>query len=327
MKRFITYGILILFMLISLVGCGHKEAMELMDVPETKEPQIVWVNENVNYAWGYQHEGTFMDSEGNVYAFSFSVPNFYPDMNASEDTIVDKLQAICPYVTPLFTLDEDVVKKIYNLGQNIDVTETYETENMSFDRGEKILSFYNSKEGKRVKCREVGDNTGELDSKAAKKFMEYFDETVMTKIQTACTAMDEQVYEAAVIHYYDASLFLKNIHSGYMTDNGFMTFVVENDEDIKDLEKQTGSDFGISKWKEEHAGDYVFFLAYDAVSSTGYDIKKKGLLYQNNKVMFVPDIENSVSPGPGDIVGEAMDGFIFIGAIPVEVLQDGYTFY
>ena len=55
------------------------------------EGEIVLISRHVNYAWGYDDSGVFVDSEGNVYPFDFHAQ--YGGLSKSSD-LVQKLDFI-----------------------------------------------------------------------------------------------------------------------------------------------------------------------------------------------------------------------------------------
>ena len=59
--------------------------------PRTPEGEIVLISRYVNYAWGYDDTGVFVDSAGNVYPFDFRVQ--YGGLGGRSD-LVTKLELI-----------------------------------------------------------------------------------------------------------------------------------------------------------------------------------------------------------------------------------------
>ena len=55
-------------------------------------------------------------------------------------------------------------------------------------------------------------------------------------------------------------------------------YVVTNEEERTALEGILGSDFGIAEWQNGKAIDCIFFIEVVNVSSSGYDIKREGIL-------------------------------------------------
>ena len=72
MKKKITFTLLIIFgILISVylyISCSKKVWKDL----EVPSDEILLIDQRKNYAWDFQHDGIFIDSEGGVYSFDFS---------------------------------------------------------------------------------------------------------------------------------------------------------------------------------------------------------------------------------------------------------------
>ncbi len=299
-------------------GCSAGEKDRDNDEPEKEEetelPEntIVVVNYHINEAWGYAHNGMFIDSEGEVYLFSFDQEEY---RGVGNTPMMEKLEIIHQYAKPATTIDVTLVQKLYERGMQISAEETYETENVACDAGAHVLSFYNDREQKLVRCRETGDNEGELESRAGRNFIKYFDRSILGAISEQ---NEKQEYNPAKAYYYGADdLFIKNYH-GYMGSR--FTMLIDGKDDLEELEATFGDDLGISDWYGKEGMDrifdsYVFYVQYDSVSSTGYNLIKKGIFIQEDRIFFISD-PASTAPGPEDIVGEMMDGFFYIGAIP-----------
>ena len=60
------------------------------------------------------------------------------------------------------------------------------------------------------------------------------------------------------------------------------------------------------------------FIEVVNVSSSGYDIKREGILCQSGEFEFVPS-KDSKGPSDGEMVSEVLDGFVFVAAFPKEV--------
>lgn len=286
---------------------------------EYEEDQILIVNRYVNYAEGYEDEGIFIDAKGRVYSYYFS-QFIYPSELGSEGDFLEALKVVQKHSEPVLTLDEKLVAEMIRLCLDVNPAETYEKKGRAFDYGSRILYVGNEAAGnadKMISCREWGDFEGALDSASAKKFMKYFDDTLLPVITVYCEQMTEEEYTKTKAYYYaENALYFQNIHSGYFEEEG--RYVVTNEEELAALESLLGSDFGIREWDSNHAVDCVYFVEHVNVSCGGYDLKRAGILCQGGAFEFVPS-EASKVPEPGEMCTEALDGFVFVGAVPAEV--------
>lgn len=289
---------------------------------EYDENQILIINRTVNGAAGHQDEGIFIDVKGRVYSYSFS-QTIHQETSDTDAEFIEKLKDIQTYAEPVMTVEDSVISQAINLCFNIDSAETYETELTAYDAGSRILYVYNG--NNMISCRKSGDYEGALTSVSAKKFFEYFDETLLPEISSYCEQMTEEEYVGRRVYYYtENALYLQNIHCGFqenVEDAG--RYVVTNEEERTALEGILGSDFGIAEWQNGKAIDCIFFIEVVNVSSSGYsgyDIKREGILCQSGEFEFVPSKDSKV-PSDGEMVSEVLDGFVFVAAFPKEVAE------
>ncbi|MGN0346585.1 MAG: hypothetical protein ACI4DU_04795 [Lachnospiraceae bacterium] len=279
-----------------------------------EEDQIIIINRYVNYAAGYQDEGFFIDVNGRVYFYCFSQLVYQEVPDTDEDFLI-KLKDIQQYAEPLMTIDDSVMSEAINLCFQIDAAETYEKELTAYDAGDRILYVCNDAD--MIPCRQIGDYEGALDSVSARNFIEYFDNTLMQEISSYCGQMTEEEYAAGKVYYYtENALYFVNEHCGYLSNieyNGM--YVVTNEEERAALERILGSDFGIAEWQNQIALDCIFFVEAVNVSTGGYNLKRKGIMSQGRKFVFIPS-EDSKVPNDGEMVTEAFDGFVFVAAFP-----------
>lgn len=286
---------------------------------EYDENQILIINRTVNGAEGHQDEGIFIDVKGRVYSYNFS-QTIYQEISDTDAELIAKLKDIQTYAEPVMTVEDSVISQAINLCFNIDSAETYETELTAYDAGSRILYVYDG--NNMISCRQSGDYEGALTSVSAQKFIEYFDETLMPEISSYCEQMTEEEYADRKVYYYTGNaLYLQNIHCGFREnakDSGM--YVVTNEEERTALEGILGSDFGIAEWQNGKAIDCIFFIEVVNVSCGGYELKSEGILCQGGEFEFVPSKDSKV-PGDGEMVSEALDGFVFVAAFPKEVAE------
>ncbi len=322
-KLMFSIGAILIMGILILVLVGRDDVENEINVDtshvEYDENQILIINRTVNGAEGYQDEGIFIDVKGRVYFYCFS-QLIYQETPDTDAEFMEKLKDIQNYAEPIMTLEDSVISEAINLCFNIDATETYETEFSANDAGSKIL--YVCRGENKIPCRESGNFEGALASASAKKFMKYFDNTLLSEITAFCEQMTEEEYAGGKVYYYtENALYFENIHCGFL-ENVETTgmYVVTNEEELTALESVLGSDLGIDEWQNGKAVDCIFFIEVVNVSFGGYDLKREGILCQGGEFEFVPS-EDSEVPKDGETVSEAFDGFVFVAAFPKEVAE------
>lgn len=276
------------------------------------EAEILIISQYINFAEGYQDEGVFIDSNGGVYFYSFSQPTYNLNKIAEEDYI-SKFKVIQKYTEPVCVLNEKTISRAKELCSKIEKSDSYETEcTGSCDIGS--YKLYVQKEGELISCRESGDWEGALKSASAKKLMNFYDESILPQVDVHFELMPEDDLEKRWVYYYtDNALYLDNMHCGYNGTEGM--YVITNEEERKSLEAVYGDDFGIGALREQYGEEYIFFVECVDVSSGGYDLKQQGFMCKNGTFGFI-ESEDSKTPGPDEMVTEAMDGFAFVAAFP-----------
>lgn len=279
---------------------------------EYEEDQILIIKRYENYAEGYDDEGFFIDVKGRVYLYDSSqiVMPHYQNYDAE---LMQRFKYIQEYAEPVLTLEESMMTEAMNLCSRIDSDETYETEFVAFDAGRVVLCAYNGKD--MVDCREGGCDVGTLKSSAAKKFMKYFDDTLLPLITSACQKMSEEEYANAVTYYYNANAtYLKKYHCAFSEHAG--KYVVTNEEELAALKKLFGSEFGrIDRWTGGHFGGEIFFIDYRNVSSEGDDIQKVGIMCRGGAFDFIPK-EDNIVPKQEKTASETLKGLAYVAAVP-----------
>lgn len=313
---FIMVGcIIILGIMIGGLVFGYINDERSQDTYE--ENQILIISGMENYAEGYQAEGLFIDVNGRVWLYCFT-QLIYPSPLGTDEEFMQKLKDIQAYSEPVLTLEENMMAKAMKLCSDINETENYEKELVAFDGGSEILYAYNG--DSLIPCREGGTFEGALDSSAAQKFMKFFDDALLPSIASFCGQMSHEEYAESKTYYYNENaLYFQNIHCGFMENEG--KYVVTNEEELIALEGLLGTDLGIGEWKSARGifgNDFIFFVENVNVSSGGYDLRRTGIMCQGGAFTFVPSKDSKV-PEPGDVVTEALDGFVFVATVPAEV--------
>ena len=293
---------------------------------EYEEDQILIIKRYENYANGYDDDGFFIDVKGRVYLYDSS-HILMPHYQNYDAELMQRLKYIQEYAEPVLTLEESMMTEAMNLCSRIDSDETYETEFEAFDAGRVVLCAYNGKD--MVDCREGGCDVGALKSSAAKKFMKYFDDTLLPLITSACQKMSEEEYANAVTYYYNANAtYLKKYYCAFSEHAG--KYVVTNKEELAALKKLFGSEFGrIDRWAEVHSGGYgyIFFVDYRNVSFEGDDIQKVGIMCRGGAFDFIPKEDSGVSQQE-EVVSDASNGIAYVAVVPAYLFmrqeKEGY---
>ena len=132
--------------------------------PRTPEGEIVLISRHVNYAWGYDDAGVFVDSAGNVYPFDFHAQ--YGGLGGRSD-LATKLELIRKWVEPAGRCAPSQMEKFIAASQKISDRENYHSEEKMYDYGEKQLIFRDPDSGEELLLGEWGDVDRTLTDPAA----------------------------------------------------------------------------------------------------------------------------------------------------------------
>ena len=132
--------------------------------PRTPEGEIVLISRYVNYAWGYDDTGVFVDSAGNVYPFDFRAQ--YGGLGGRSD-LVTKLELIREWVEPAGRCDPAQMEKFITASRKITDRESCHSESKMYDYGEHQLIFRDPDSGEELLLGEWGDVDRTLTDPAA----------------------------------------------------------------------------------------------------------------------------------------------------------------
>lgn len=88
-----------------------------------EKSDIVLIREYKNWAWGYQHSGSFVDISGNVYDFDFSTDTYGGEEIGSDSELMNRLTEICSEGEPVSDAavgHTDILRQIRELADGAD---------------------------------------------------------------------------------------------------------------------------------------------------------------------------------------------------------------
>ena len=280
---------------------GNTDPGVDLTVPEN---EILLVSRSTNGAWGYADSGYFIDTNGDVYGFDFSQMGYRMYTHYGMD-FYDKLMLIRENVPSKINIGEDMVNKIYELGEEIDPGAGFDSQNMACDMGQRTIYYYDADTGDLIRCISHGDNEELPKDRNARKLANLV-ENDLTLSGIPYTEL-----------YTEGDIYMDNIHCGYQ-DAMEGKYYLPNAADLRAFAAMTGiaADHILDGMDEYEPENYCYLVEIRNVSSTGYDLKADAVIRNNNDCRFLmsPD---SVTPASGDTVGMAMDGFCFVAAYPV----------
>ncbi len=289
-----------------------------MPALEYAEDEIIVISRTVNFSEGYQDEGIFTDAQGRVFEFSFTMAN---ESMGTGPQFMKALKAIQKNCTPMYTYDEEVIEKVKEYSAGIDFAEEFETKNVSCDAGERTLSVFDGS-GMTV-CRVQGDYEGGMKSRAAQKFLAYYDDTMLPELANACEAMTQEEYLGLKTYFYSgATENMQSLPTGYCGTEGM--FVITSQEDVRAYEELLRKEIFDWEGEEFHLEDYVIFEPDNYVyfvqqintyGGRGKDIA--GFAVQNGSFRFLSIPAEPVSED--EPVPEIVEGSALIAAVPREV--------
>lgn len=323
-KKIIAIVSFVLF-LASLVSCSSTQSGSNIEIPDN---EIILISRYINYAWGYDNNGIFIDSDGGVYSFDFSQEINNYNQNETDEIFLNKLQTIRTYTKPFVTLNANILNELYSYSSEINPNAELNSKHEAYDAGENQLMVCDTDTHKLVLCREKGDYSGTLQDTYAKKLLSFYDDTVNQiiyngKIESETINPEnnrrEIIYTDEYVNnktYYFTSedLNIENIHCGYTEYEG--RYIITNAEQFDDFTQKTGIDISGYDWSGRFPSDYyVYFVEIINVSHMGYDLKKSGIMCKGGAFEFIESPE-SIMPEADMQYGEAMDGFCFVAEFP-----------
>lgn len=107
-----------------------------------EKSDIVLIREYKNWAWGYQHSGSFVDISGNVYDFDFSTDTYGGEEIDSDAELLQRLTEICSETSPesdAFGGHTDTLREIRKLADGADRDAKLISEFDCFDAGQSTV--------------------------------------------------------------------------------------------------------------------------------------------------------------------------------------------
>lgn len=264
-KLWSIVGVMVLF----LFGCKNNGAGNIMEIPKDvklpEQVQVCLVEHYLNFAWGHQEMGIFLDTTGKVYAFDFSLSEW----GSGEDSLLEKFSIIREFSEPVGKIDEETVKKIYFLGNLVDEKSKFMyTDETMCDAGQESVYVVNPSTGKIIECETEGDRSGWLEDEAAKELLKIYRKAMGEK----------NLYKYDGTHVYmqgDISIASYSVQN----DMGGRYFVADAAQ-LKSLAKETWIPLdGILKGMDEYAlEENVYFVEFGAPPAKA--LVKKGDSYQ-----------------------------------------------
>jgi hypothetical protein len=137
LEKIILFAFLILF----IPGCKKNYVI-------SEKQAILFQLEYVNYAWGYQHHGFILDSDGNVLTYKNPESWNFPDndFSISESQVAENI-ALCTQTGK--KIDKEELQKYTNYIKNIALSKVTAKKNVAADAGS--LEFI---------CYQFSENTG-----------------------------------------------------------------------------------------------------------------------------------------------------------------------
>ena len=135
--------------------------------PETAQPpagEIVLISRYVNYAWGYDDDGFFVDSAGYLYTFDFRAE--YGGLGGRSD-LAEKLRLVQQWTLPAARVEPTRIAAFMEHAARITDRESYRSQEKMYDYGEKQLLFRNPDSGALLLLGEWGDVDRTLTDMAA----------------------------------------------------------------------------------------------------------------------------------------------------------------
>lgn len=158
-------------MCLVLTSCGKVTGNDGGRFPLPQTAEIFLIDRYVNYAWGYQDDGIFVDTSGAVYAFDFGITTLN---STSDEQLFEKFDIIRDNTEPITTIDSDTIIELYSLGSQIDPESEFHSKKVAVDAGSHTVSFCNPDTGRKTVCTEYGDDEGTRSDSFSQKFVKLY---------------------------------------------------------------------------------------------------------------------------------------------------------
>lgn len=171
----------------SLMGrliAKEENVSEREKYPEKSDgADIVLIREYKNWAWGYQHSGSFVDISGNVYDFDFSTDTYGGEEIGSDSELMNRLTEICSEGEPVSDAavgHTDILRQIRELADGADRNARLISRPDCYDAGQSTVYAVTSKNRLVTVCSD-GDNAVTSTDGNAYKIQRLWEEMINTK--------------------------------------------------------------------------------------------------------------------------------------------------
>lgn len=171
----------------SLMGrliAKEENVSEREKYPEKSDgADIVLIREYKNWAWGYQHSGSFVDMNGNVYDFDFSTDTYGGEEIGSDAELMNRLTEICSEDEPVSNAavgHTDILRQIRELADGADRNARLISRPDCYDAGQSTVYAVTS-ENRLVTVCSDGDNAVTSTDGNAYKIQRLWEEMINAK--------------------------------------------------------------------------------------------------------------------------------------------------
>lgn len=161
------YWICITILIIVIVGILMSISINSY---ESGRDNIIIENSYINYAWGFQYNGTVICDNGDIYRFDKNDREAYENVNSNLDDLRDYILDDSAKLIGKVTKSE--LKKIKEYMKNVNNTNYTETISGGNDMGSNIISVWNYDENEKIILKETGDWNKENTDENAKKIID-----------------------------------------------------------------------------------------------------------------------------------------------------------
>ena len=162
----------------------EENASDREKYPEKSDgADIVLIREYKNWAWGYQHSGSFVDISGNVYDFDFSTDTYGGEEIGSDAELMNRLTEICSEGEPVSDAavgHTDILRQIRELAGGADRNARLMSRPDCCDAGQNTVYAVTS-ENRLVTVCSDGDNAVTSTDGNAYKIQRLWEEMINTK--------------------------------------------------------------------------------------------------------------------------------------------------
>ena len=231
--------------------------------PLPDDGRIFLINEYSNYAWGFQDNGVFLDTNGDVYRFEFGKNGGTGDM-----TFGEMLGLFKKNTSPICHLDEDTVAELYNIGKAVDPQAGMSEKGIMNDYGQRTLYFYDSENDRKVPCYSYGDIERISNDSNARLFRE--------KWEGSGDSYSKKVSDIGIVNYVpmDETTLIELPSDGLKTEGRYILF---DKRQLSVLAENCGAavDSILDVLNKYLADDAVFFVSLTKSSPSACGMMRK----------------------------------------------------